>query len=214
MRKTLFVGFVTLLPLVLTIMVISWLFNLFTNPLAGIMEDILHAFNLPLTLQHHDKLVAFISRIMSLVCLFLLILVLGFLGRKFFFSALMNGMNAFFLRIPVVGSIYRVSKEVTSSVFSQKEKTFKKTVLVPFPKTDTHALGFVTGDLPKALQKVIDDKGLSVFVPTAPHPLSGFLLLTAKKRLLPVDMSVEDGFKFLVSCGMIHPGQELKEKNE
>jgi uncharacterized membrane protein len=44
--------------------------------------------------------------------------------------------------------------------------------------------------------------------------MSGFVLLTPKKIVIPVDVSVEDAFKFLISCGVIHPGESLSEKTQ
>jgi len=55
---------------------------------------------------------------------------------------------------------------------------------------------------------------LAVFVPTAPHPMSGFVLLTPQKIVIPVDVSVEDAFKFLISCGVIHPGESIPSKDK
>ncbi len=83
--------------------------------------------------------------------------------------------NKLFSKVPLVRSIYRVSRDLTKAVFTQDSKTFKETVVVPFPGHDTHALAFVTGPVPDAIRKVIPDAELTVFVPTSPHPISGFL---------------------------------------
>jgi uncharacterized membrane protein len=48
---------------------------------------------------------------------------------------------------------------------------------------------------------------LAVFISTAPHPMSGYLLFVPKEMAHHVDVSVEDAFKYLISCGVIHPGE-------
>lgn len=216
MKKYLLTGLITLLPIAITVIVVVYLFNLFTTPFAGMVEKLLLSYeqNKHASIVYHETLVMAISHIIVLILLFLLILLLGILGRKFFFSSLLRMMNKLFLHIPIIKTIYRLTREITSAVFSGEEKTFKQTVLVPFPTPQTHALGFITGDLPEALREKILSDHLSVFVPTAPHPISGFLLLAPKKALIEVDVTVEDTFKFLISCGVIHPPVQEKKQDE
>jgi uncharacterized membrane protein len=216
MRKTLITGFITLLPIVVTIMIISWMFDFLTSPFFGAMEHLVVAIekSLGVSLEKHHLLITFITRLLVLVAIFLMILLLGFFGRKFFVKFLLKMVNKILLKIPFVGTIYRLTKDVASATFSPEEKTFKETVLVPFLSSETHALGFVTGEIPKALKDVIQEADVTVFVPTAPHPISGFMLMTPKKMAIPVDMSTEDTFKFLFSCGMIHPKEGQSPSKE
>lgn len=215
MKKYFFTGFITLLPIALTLIIVSWLFNLFTAPLAGITETLILAYekNLGLSLANHDTLVIFLSRIFAFILLFALILFLGFCGQKFLINVFLKIPERLFGHIPLVGTVFRLSKDITKAIFSDSKKTFKETVLLPFPHRDALAVGFVTGETPPLFNQV--DKphtDLAVFVPTAPHPMSGFVLLTPKKIVMPVDVSVEDAFKFLISCGVIHPGEPLHDK--
>lgn len=212
MKKYLFTGFITLLPIALTIIVIVWLFNLFTSPLAGITEKIILNYEKTsgLSLEKHAELVMFTSRIIALIALFILILILGFFGQKFLLKFFLKVMDRLFSRIPIVRTIYRLSHDITKAVFTDPKKMFKETVLVPFPHSDTVAIGFVTGETPRAFhQEGVPHTDLAVFVPTAPHPMSGFVVLTPKTLVRSVDVSIEDAFKFLISCGVIHPGEPI-----
>ncbi len=201
MKKYLLTGLAILLPFMLTIIVIVYLFDLFTEPFVGIIQSFFP----------NEKISVFLSRIAVLVFLFFLIFILGFFARKFFFKALLNWSNALFSRIPIIKGIYKLTKDVTNAMFTEGQKTFKETVLIPFPSGDSHALGFVTGEIPAKLREVISETEVSVFVPTAPHPISGFLLLTPKKFLHPVDITTEETFKFLLSFGTFHPEELPKE---
>jgi uncharacterized membrane protein len=216
MKKYFFTGFITLLPIALTIIIVSWLFNLFTAPLAGIMEMIILAYekNLGLSLANHDTLVLFLSRVCALILLLLLILLLGFCGQRFLINVFLKIFERIFSHIPLVRTIFRLTNDITKAVFAENKKTFKETVLLPFPHHDALAIGFVTGETPFVLRENKPFTDLAVFVPTAPHPMSGFVLLTPKKIVLPVDVTVEDAFKFLISCGVIHPGESISSSEQ
>src|ERR1700722_16426366 len=217
MKKYFFTGFITLLPIALTFIIASWLFNLFTAPLAGVTEAIILAYekNLNLSLANHDTLVLFISRVFALILLLILIFLLGVCGQKFLINVFLKIPERLFSHIPLVRTIYRLSNDITKAVFSENKKTFKETVLLPFPHHDALAIGFVTGETPPVFnQKDKPHTDLAVFVPTAPHPMSGFVLLTPKNLAISVDVSVEDAFKFLISCGVIHPGESVPEKDK
>lgn len=204
-KKYLIAGLIALLPIALTLMVISWLFNFFTAPFMGIAKSLVYLFEnwTKIDIERHASLVLFISRVLTLILLLALTFLLGFLGRRLFFKPLADRVHNFLMRIPFVKSVYRVSKEVTGAVFSQNEKALKKTVLIPFPHADAHTIAFLTGDAPSAATHACKEVDVSVLVSTAPHPLTGFLLLTSKKNLIETNVSVEDAFKFLVSCGTL-----------
>jgi uncharacterized membrane protein len=214
MKKYLLTGLLTFLPLALTTVIVVYLFDLLTAPFVGLINDMVLNYekNHGLNIEHYPKLVLFFSRVIVLILLMFIIFLLGFFGRKFFFNTLLKLTNKLLSRIPIVKSIYRISVDVTKAFFSPGEKTFKKTVLIPFPNEKTHALGFITSEVPPEMKKVMADLDLSIFVPTSPHPMSGFMLMTPRKHVLDIDMSIQDSFKFLVSCGVIHPGQFTKEE--
>ncbi len=209
MKKYFFTGFITLLPIALTLIIAVWLFDLFTTPLVGIMEALIRAYEKKwsLSLENHASLVVFLSRVLAFILLLILIFLLGVLGRKFLIDFFLRLTDRLFSHIPLVRTIYRLSNEITKAVFSENKKTFKETVLVPFPHNQAHAIGFLTGESPSVFKEKTQTD-FAIFVPTAPHPMSGFVLLTPKKIVIPVDVSVEDAFKFIISCGVIHPGEQ------
>ena len=210
MRKYFFTGFASLLPLALTIIIAKWLFDLFTAPLSGIIEWFILKYEsqLGLSLIHHEVFVLFLSRILAFIILLFSIFFLGFCGQKFLSKYFVQFTDKLFSRIPLIRTIYRLSQDITKAVFSDTQKTFKKTVLIPFPHQEALAIGFVTGDTPAVLKQEKPLTELAVFVPTAPHPMSGFVLLMPKKIALPVDVSVEEAFKYLISAGVLHPGEK------
>lgn len=212
MKKYLTTGIIILLPITLTVVVIIWLFKLLTGPFFGVIENIFIAYETShgIDLQHHELLVSVISRITVLLLLFFLILLLGFIGCRFFLKHMLAFSQKLFTKIPVIKTVYNITYEVTHALLKQEERTFKETVLIPFPYEGTHTLGLITGEIPSDLRRVMKDTEVTVFVPTAPHPVSGYVLFAPRSQLVSVDISTEDVFRFLISCGIVVP----KEKKE
>ncbi len=207
MKKSFSTGLIILLPFALSIWVLSYLFNLFTNPLYQLIENTLLWYERTqgIILVKHDAFVHFMSRIAALVLTFFFIIFLGYLGRKFFFHSIMKATNKLIFKIPIIGTLYRLTKDITKAMLSSDQKTFKESILIPFPSKETYSVGFITGDVPDSLKAIIPSIDVTVFIPTAPHPISGYVLFSPRSSLKPIEVSVEDTFKFLVSCGVLHP---------
>jgi uncharacterized membrane protein len=203
MRKYLLTGLIVLLPLVLTLMILSFLFNFFTTPIAPIVTRLVTELSLP------EGLALFLSRLLSLLFLCLFILFLGFFARYFLFKNAMSLGHKLMLRIPFVKSVYKVSREVISALFSSDGKqAFQQTVMMPFPHSPHFSIGFSAGPAAEECQKKTGKPLIAVFAPTAPHPISGFLFLVDPKDIKNIDMTKEDALKYLVSCGVIIPSSK------
>lgn len=212
MKKYLLTGLVILLPLALTIMIFHFLINLLTDPFTGIVEHLIINFETQrgVSTEEYQTLILVVSRTIVLIFLFFFILLLGYLGRKFFFTYFLHGIARILARIPFVRGVYKMTKEVTKALFSEGMKTFQRVGIVPFPHDKARTLGFITSELPAVFKEKLPFADVAVFVPTAPHPFSGFILLTAKDLVQEVDINAEEVFKFLISCGMVHPGEAIE----
>ncbi len=205
MKKYLTTGFIILLPLALTLWLVTYVVDIFTAPLYEIVSrgvTYLKA-SYALSFLKYETLVPFLSRSTALLITLILIFILGFFAQKFFFNSLIDIAGNIVARLPVVGTVYRLTKDITEAMLSPGQKTFKETVLVPFPGEETYALAFITGDVPENLKKVIQETDVTIFVPTAPHPISGYMLFAPRKWTQPVEVSSEETLKFLFSCGVV-----------
>jgi uncharacterized membrane protein len=110
-------------------------------------------------------------------------------------------------RMPVVRSIYNGLKQIAETVFAQTESNFEKPCLVEFPRKGVHAIGFIAtrakGEIAHSLAAVGDV--LTVFVPTTPNPTSGFLIYVPATDVIPLDMTIEDAAKLIISAGLVYP---------
>lgn len=210
MKKYLLTGFIILLPLALTLVVFFFLFDLFTAPFVNIVGPIISLLQekLPFTLP--EGITLFLSRLLALIFLCIFILVLGIVTRWLLVKNLIVWTNNIIARIPLVKTVFKVSRDVFSALFSTDgKKAFKRPVMTPFPCRPNFCLGFQAGEVAEECQKKVDVPLVSVFIPTAPHPISGFLFLVPETDVYDVDMSNEEVVKFLVSCGMIVPAKEM-----
>lgn len=108
-------------------------------------------------------------------------------------------------RIPVVRSIYSGVKQVSDTLLSQQGQSFRKVVLVEFPQRGQWTVGFVVGDPGSRLAEQLPGEHVTVYVPTAPNPTSGYVILVRPEEVRELDISVDDAFKFHLSLGVVTP---------
>lgn len=207
MKKHLITGLVILMPLALTLMVILFFVDFFTTPFIPIVSSLLKGIESTLNFQIPQSLTFFVARIFALFLLSIFILVLGALTRWFFMKSLLDLGDKLISKIPFLKTIYNVSKDIFSALFSTDgKKVFQHAIIAPFPFNPSYSLGFRAGEVTEEIQKKVGEPLVSIFLPTAPHPISGFLFFVPEKDAPKVDMTTEEAVKFLVSCGMIFPG--------
>ncbi len=211
MKKFFLTGLATLLPLTVTLIIVIWLIKLLTAPFVGLVEDFFHQYDAQIyKFIEHKELFVWTSRIIALFLLALFIMLLGFCTQKLFLGYFVNLTNRIFERIPLVRFIYRTTREVSQAVLTKTENIFKSAVLIKFPHAKAHAVAFKTAPAPEEVRKKLSAlKDVhSVFIPTAPHPISGFLVMMEHEQIAELDMKGDEVLKFLVSCGLFDPKEQ------
>lgn len=112
-------------------------------------------------------------------------------------------------KMPFISSVYTLLKQVFETFFSGKKQSFNQVVLLEYPRKGVWVLGFVSSKTGGEIGKKIKGDILNVFVPTTPNPTSGFLIFVEQKDVIKLDMSVEDGLKLVISCGIVAPSEEM-----
>ena len=146
-----------------------------------------------------------ISTILAFLLTALLIylsgLTVSIIGKKFFEKI----ENNLLFKIPVFSSIYKTIKQIIDSISSPNKNSFKKVVMVEFPRKGVWTMGFVTGE-----SKDKDNRDYyHVIVPTTPNPTSAFLLFILKTEVKETSLSIDDGVKTIISGGVLS-----SEKNQ
>ena len=96
-------------------------------------------------------------------------------------------------------------------MFGETPYAFKRAILVEYPRKGVYALAFVTGKTTEEIQVKMQSEMINVFLPTTPNPTSGFYLVIAEKETIPLNISVEDAFKLLISGGVVEPGGQIPQ---
>ena len=204
MKKCFFTGLVTLLPLAVTIWVVSFVVRFLTKPFMGIMTSLLSMLP-PYGIFATEQGIRTLSQILILIGLFLIILTMGIVARRFFFHSLIKWGDLLLARIPIVNKVYKTSKEIIQALFTSKEGSFKQVVLVPFPHKECYCIGLITSNSPRTCSDAAGMEMASVFIPTTPNPTTGYLIMCPKEEIVYLKMKSEEAVKYIVSVGVIQP---------
>lgn len=201
-RGNFLTGLAVLLPTVITLAVIKWLFGTIAT-----FTDLL-LFFLPKHITHEDAGKGPMHWYWSLAALLLAVVIVsavGLLTRYYIGKRLIAWLDATMLRVPLLNKIYGTIKQVNEAFSTGSKTSFKTVVLVEFPKEGTHSIGFLTSEQHSEVQTKTKEKVVCVFVPTTPNPTSGFLILVPEEKVTKLEMSVADGIKYIISLGSISP---------
>jgi uncharacterized membrane protein len=201
-RTNFFTGFVILLPALITLSVVKWVFG----TIASITDVLL--FFIPPDLTHSNNGNGPMYWYWSLVALLLaaiLVGVAGFLTRYYIGLRMIEWLDSTLLRVPLLNKVYSTIKQVNEAFTSGKKSSFKTVVLVEFPHPGVYTLGFVTAEGDAEARAKTKEDLVCVFVPTTPNPTSGFLMLFPENKVTKLEMSVADGVKYIISLGSIAP---------
>lgn len=111
---------------------------------------------------------------------------------------------------PIVRSIYKGSKQIFSTIFSQKGNTFRHVCLVEWPRRDAWSLAFISRDVDGGEIGLEPGRQMyAVYVSTTPNPTSGYVFFVDRDDVKVLTMSVEDGLKLVISMGLVFPDKPL-----
>jgi uncharacterized membrane protein len=184
LKTTVLGGVVVILPAIILVFAFKWLFGFVGNaikPLTNLVVD-----NLPLP----DRIDEFIAPLIVLAVIVLACFLVGLFVRTRLGQLIYHHFeNSLLHKAPG----YKMIKETVNQFFGKKDSPFSSVALVQIFENDTKVTAFITGRH--------DDGTITVFVPTGPNPTSGFIYHLDQKYVHPVDVSVEDAMRSVISCG-------------
>jgi len=133
------------------------------------------------------------------------ILLVGLITQNFFGKKLVEFGESILSKIPFLRIVYNASKQFLETFLSWHQDEYSNVVVVQYPRKGVYTLGFVTGNTRGELGEKISAPAKSVFIPTTPNPTSGFYLMVPEADLIPLDMTVEDAFKVIMTGGIVMP---------
>ena len=194
LRNIFFTGLLVLTPVVVTAYVFYQLFVKIDGLLGGKLHE--------LTGYHVPG--------MGVVAVLLLILFVGVLARNFIGRKFIQIGEAIVNRIPLINRIYRAVQQLSQAFFSGERAVFQRAVLVEFPQEGSYCIGFQTSEVKGEIQRQTKRELLSVFLPTSPNPTSGYLLFIPREKVAPLQMTIEEAVKLVISGGSVLPRERVR----
>lgn len=195
-------GLITLLPLLITIWLLYFIFTFLDSILGNVIT---------LIVGHSIPGLGFALTIA-------LIFITGFFATYILGVKLFQLGEEILFRLPIVKSIYSAVKQINDVLFVHKNADeYRRACLVEFPRKGTWAIGFVTSDAAVEIETKVKEKMINVFIANTPTPATGFLIIVPARDVILLDMKVEDAFKYVVSGGVLKPADipsEMPAKKE
>lgn len=194
LRRYLIAGLLVWLPLGVTVLVIKLLVDFMDQTLLVLPAA-----------YHPDKLFGFHIPGLGVLLSVAVVLATGIVVANFFGRQMVAVWEKFLSRIPLVRPIYSAVKQLTETVFTSGGQSFRKVLLIEYPRRGLWTLAFQTGTAIGEAQAKTADEVVNVYVPTTPNPTSGFFLMVPRKDVVELEMSVDDGLKMIISMGAVVP---------
>jgi len=194
LRRYFVAGLLVWIPLGITIWVLKLLADLMDQSLLLIPEG-----------YRSDALFGFHVPGLGIIITVAIVLGTGALAANFFGRKVFELTDRGLARIPIVRSIYGGVKQISDTLFSPEGKAFRRAVLVRYPHANAWTVALVTGSPEFEVADLIGAEQVSVFVPTTPNITAGFFLVVPRADTIPLDMSVDDALKYIISMGVAEP---------
>lgn len=193
-RRYLIAGLLVVLPIWVTFEVIKFLVSI-TDKSLNLLPDKLQP----------ETLLGINIPGLGIVISFSILLLTGMLVTNYLGSRLVELWDMILSRIPLVRSIHSSVKQILQTIFLSGSRSFRRVLLVQYPRQGLWSLAFQTGEGWQELQDRLGQDMVNVFIPTTPNPTSGFLMMVPSADVIELNMSVDEALKLVISLGVVHP---------
>ncbi|EQB62781.1 MAG: hypothetical protein RBG1_1C00001G0360 [candidate division Zixibacteria bacterium RBG-1] len=195
-RRQFLSGVLVIVPIILTFIVLRFLFRSVDNLLSPVIAQII------------GREIPGLGILATIVIIFIAGILTTYLGR----SRLFNIWEIFFIKTPIVRTIYSASKQLMEGIALPDKKAFQQVVLVQYPREGIYNLGFVANRIENQLVEQSKEL-IVVFIPSTPTPFTGFVALFPKDQVIPLELTIEEGIKYFVSGGIASPKKLVPKEN-
>ncbi len=194
-KKRYFVtGLLIILPVLITLYLVVSLFTFFDNILGRYVSI--------WTMEKFGFKVPGLGLLVFMIVIF----ATGFFATNFIGRTLLTYLEKFWIKFPVVRSIYPAVKRITTFLFGSRiDGKFDKVVLVEYPRKGIYTLAFATKESYEGIRKRTGRDLVNILIPSVPSPLTGFLIMVPRREVIFLDMGVDDAVKIIVSGGVLDP---------
>jgi len=194
LRRYIVAGILVWVPVGVTIFLIRFLVGLLDQTLLLIPQQ-----------YRPGELLGFDIPGLGIVLTLLLLVLTGVLAANIVGKSMVNLWERMLNRIPVIRSVYSGAKNFAEMVFSDSSQSFKRVLLIEYPRKGLYSLAFQTSSELGEVQGRTGDDVVCTFVPTTPNPTSGFIIILPRRDVIELDMEVDEALKMIISLGVVVP---------
>ena len=194
LQRYLVAGILVWVPLAVTFALVYLAVDITDNTLLLIPEQ-----------YRPDSLLGFHIPGLGVILALIVLLVTGVLAANFVGRALVGSWESLLERIPFVRAVYSAAKKFSEIVFSDSSESFKKVLLIEYPRKGLFSLAFQTATDLGEVQARTGEDVVCCFVPTTPNPTSGLIIIVPKKDVTELDMEIDEALKMIISLGVVVP---------
>ncbi|MGD2216426.1 MAG: DUF502 domain-containing protein [Gemmatimonadales bacterium] len=197
-RRYFFTGIVVIAPVGVTAYVLWWIFA-----------------NLDRILGRLFNVIGIRIPGLGLVVLFAIVIAVGWAAQQAVGREFIALGRDWLKKFPLTRTIYSAASQIVEQIVGEDRRFFKATVLVEYPRPGCWAIGFLTSEAAEEISDTTQADAVSIFLPTTPNPTSGYIVFLPRSQVRRLNMTVEEGFKLVVSAGAVTPdlGQRLGAKD-
>ena len=194
-RRYFLAGVLVTAPLGITALLAWWIINFVDERITPLIPD----------KYNPETYLPFGVPGLGLFILFIILTLIGALTAGLLGRWVVHTGERVLNRMPVIRSVYSAIKQIFETVLAQQSNAFREAVLIEYPRRGIWAIGFITGTTKGEVQNLTEEETVNIFLPTTPNPTSGFLLLVPREDVVPLDMTVEEAVKMVISGGIVTP---------
>jgi len=202
-RRYLVAGILVWLPIGVTVFLLRILIGLMDRSLLLIPER-----------YRPEELLGYGIPGLGLLLTFVVLLVTGVLAANIVGRSMVGVWESLLDRIPIVRSIYSGAKNFAEIVLSDTNHSFKRVLLIQYPRKGLYSLAFQTASELGEVQGRTGEEVICAFLPTTPNPTSGFIIMVPRKDVVLLDMEVDEALKMIISLGVVVPRWRREQLGE
>lgn len=214
LKSYFYAGSIVILPIFLTVFIINWMVN-FVVMLSSksftvkLISEFINKFGY--SEIRELKYIIYFFYVLSII---LFIIFVGYITRNILGRKITSAINKIMYRLPIIKHIYSTINQIVNLISSNKNTSYKKAVLIEYPKKGIYSIGFLTSETNPLIENIVGDKVYNIFVPTSPNPTSGMFIAMKQKDVKVLDIKIEDAIKLVISGGVLIPGMENKHETK
>jgi uncharacterized membrane protein len=204
MQKTLLAGLALLIPFVITLYFILWVIDIASIPFYNVSKQILNSDVVKnyISFEHNQMIENTIARLFAVVVLIIVSYILGLIAHSILNKFLIQKPLSIIKKIPFIGKLFSFTYKVSSKLTDAANPDFfKETVLFPFFSKDEQVLGIISQKKPPHFVPEELNLDTVLFIPTSPHPVSGFVVICSSKNLTHTKIHPEEALEFVIAMG-------------